>query len=67
MMILVVSGMLFASPSRILASVAVSTALVDNVIWNGLDQDEMEAFCGTMEKICRNLEECDFKFDEQEM
>ena len=41
--------------------------MVDEVIWNGLDQDEMEAFCGTMEKICRNLEECDFKFDEQEM
>ena len=41
--------------------------MVDDVIWNGLDQDEMEAFCGTMEKICRNLEECDFKFDEQEM
>ena len=40
--------------------------MVDEVIWNGLDQDEMEAFCGTMEKICRNLEECDFKFDEQE-
>ena len=30
MMILVVSGMLFASPSRILASVAVSTALVES-------------------------------------
>ena len=40
--------------------------MVDEVIWNGLYQDEMEAFCGTMEKICRNLEECDFKFDEQE-
>lgn len=24
--------------------------MVDEVIWNGLDQDEMEAFCGTMEK-----------------
>ena len=40
--------------------------MVDDVIWEGLEQDEMEAFCAVMEKICENLEQCDFKFDEKE-
>ena len=40
--------------------------MVDDVIWDGLEQDEMEAFCAVMEKICENLEQCDFKFDEKE-
>ena len=39
--------------------------MVDDVIWKGLGQDEMEAFCGTMEKICENLEQCDFKWDNE--
>ena len=39
--------------------------MVDDVIWKGLGQDEMEAFCGTMEKICENLEQCDFKWDDE--
>jgi len=40
--------------------------MVDDVIWEGLGQDEMDAFCAVMEKICNNLEQCDFKFDEPE-
>lgn len=37
---------------------------VDQSIWNGISQKEMEQFCGTMEKICNNLEKCNFRLEE---
>lgn len=40
--------------------------MVDDVIWEGLGQDEMDAFCAVMNKICENLEHGELKFDELE-
>ena len=33
---------------------------VDRQIWKGLTPEEMEQFCACLEKICDNLEHCDF-------
>lgn len=34
---------------------------VDEQIWKGLDEEEMAQFCRSLEKICGNLENSDFK------
>lgn len=30
---------------------------MDEIIWRGIGEEEMEAFCGTLEKICQNLKQ----------